>query len=327
METQNTKKIVVIGGGTGTYTVLSGLKNHPVDLSAIVTMADDGGSRGILRQEVGVLPPGDVRQCLVALSEAPEVLRDLFLYRFEHGALAGHNFGNLFLSAMEKVTGHFEDAVVTAGKVLNIKGRVIPVSTEPMVLMAEYDNGKIVHGEHSIDAGGNGKIRKIFLEHEARASFAAINAIMEADLVILSAGDLYTSLIPNLLANGMIEALRRTPAKVAYIVNLMTKRGETDGFGAYDFVSELEKYLGPNMIDIVCVNTGVPTPEMQELYKEEDERVVSPDLEKFAGKRFKVVSGDFVSQIVFEKNSTDKLKRSLLRHDSEKLAKAFLENI
>jgi len=324
---QNNKKIVVIGGGTGTYTVLSGLKNHPVDLSAIVTMADDGGSTGVLRHELGVLPPGDVRQCLVALSEAPEVLRDLFLYRFEHGALAGHNFGNLFLSAMEKVTGHFEDAVLTAGKVLNIKGRVIPVSTEPMVLMAEYDNGKIVHGEHSIDAGGNGKIRKIFLEHEARASFAAVNAIMEADLVILSAGDLYTSLIPNLLATGIIEALRRTPAKVAYIVNLMTKRGETDGFGAYDFVTELEKYLGPNMIDIVCINTGIPTPEMQALYIEEDERVVSPDLEKFAGKRFKVVSGDFVSQIIFEKNSTDKLKRSLLRHDSEKLAKAFLDNI
>lgn len=324
---EQTKKIVVIGGGTGTYTVLSGLKNHPVDLSAIVTMADDGGSTGVLRHELGVLPPGDVRQCLVALSEAPETLRDLFLYRFEHGALAGHNFGNLFLSAMEKVTGHFEDAVLTAGKVLNIKGRVIPVSTEPMVLMAEYDNGKIVSGEHSIDVGGNGKIKKIFLEHEARASFAAVNAIMEADLVILSAGDLYTSLIPNLLATGIIEALRRTPAKVAYIVNLMTKRGETDGFGAYDFVTELEKYLGPNMIDIVCINTGVPSPEMQALYMEEEERVVSPDLEKFAGKRFKVVSGDFVSQIVFEKNSTDKLKRSLLRHDSEKLAKAFLDNL
>ena len=332
------KKIVVIGGGTGTYTVLSGLKNHPVDLSAIVTMADDGGSTGVLRHELGVLPPGDVRQCLVALSEAPETLRDLFLYRFEHGALAGHNFGNLFLSAMEKVTGHFEDAVLTAGKVLNIKGRVIPVSTEPMVLMAEYEDGRVVVGEHNIDAGGTlsvpeptlsvgGKIRKIFLEHEARASFAAVDAIMGADLVILSAGDLYTSLIPNLLATGIIEALRRTPAKVAYIVNLMTKRGETDGFGAYDFVAELEKYLGPNMIDIVCVNTGIPTPEMQALYIEEDERVVSPDLEKFAGKRIKVVSGDFVSQIVFEKNATDKLRRSLLRHDSEKLAKTFLDLI
>ena len=324
---QNNKKIVVIGGGTGTYTVLSGLKNHPVDLSAIVTMADDGGSTGVLRHELGVLPPGDVRQCLVALSEAPETLRDLFLYRFEHGALAGHNFGNLFLSAMEKVTGHFEDAVLTAGKILNIKGQVIPVSTEPMILKGEYESGAILTGEHNIAAARIGKIKKIFLEREVHATFAAINAILSADLVILSAGDLYTSLIPNVLASGMIEALRRTPAKVAYIVNLMTKRGETDGFGAYDFVAELEKYIGPNVIDMVCVNTGIPTREMQELYKEEDERVVNPDLEKFAGKRFKIVSGDFVSQIVFEKHATDKLKRSLLRHDSEKLARVFLNMV
>jgi uncharacterized cofD-like protein len=342
-----TKKIVVIGGGTGTYTVLSGLKKYAVDpvrnspsqpfgrasageisngveLSAIVTMADDGGSTGILRHELGVLPPGDVRQCLVALSEAPEMLRDLFLYRFPDGTLAGHNFGNLFLSAMEKVTGHFEDAVLTAGKILNIKGRVIPVSIEPMVLMAEYENGQVLTGEYNIGTARMGKIKKMVLEREVRATASAINAILGADLVIFSPGDLYTSLIPNFLVSGITEALRRTPAKVAYVVNLMTKRGETDGFGAYDFISELEKYLGPNVIDCIFINTGIPTREMLELYKEEDEHMVSHDVEKFSGKNYRVISGDFISQIVFEKNAIDKLKRSLLRHDSEKLAKTFL---
>lgn len=326
MEIQ-TKKIVVIGGGTGTYTVLSGLKKYPVELSAIVTMADDGGSTGVLRHELGVLPPGDIRQCLVALSEAPETLRDLFLYRFEHGALAGHNFGNLFLSAMEKVTGHFEDAVVAAGKVLNIKGRVIPVSTEPMTLIAEYENGDVLCGEHNIDVSGRGKIKRLSLENEARASFAAINAVMGADLVVLSPGDLFTSLIPNLLAWGMVEALHRTKARVAYVVNLMTKQGETHGFGAHDFVTEVEKYLGPNIIDFVFVNAGVPSREMIELYQTEEGHIVNPDYERFTDKLYKVIHRDFLSQIVFEKNPTDKLKRSLLRHDSEKLAEAFLDII
>ena len=327
MEQGGHKKIVTIGGGTGHFTILSGLKKHDVDISAIVNMADDGGSSGILRNELGVLPTGDIRQCLVALSEAPEVLRDLFLYRFGIGSLTGHNFGNLFLSAMHKITNRFEDAVMVAGKVLNIKGRVLPVTVEPMILMAEYENGKILKGEHKIAAYKKSKIKRAFLERDVHASYEAVQAILQADLVVLAPGDLYTSLIHNLLSFGIVEALRRTNAKIAYIVNLMTKRGETDKFSAYDFVSILEKYLGANVVDFILVNTQAPMEEMSEIYRQEDEFAVNPELEKFSGSRYRIITGDFLSQIVFEKNPSDKLKRSILRHDGDKMARALLNLI
>lgn len=321
------KKIVTIGGGTGHFTVLSGLKKHDIDISAIVSMADDGGSSGILRNELGVLPSGDIRQCLVALSEAPEVMRDLFLYRFGVGGLTGHNFGNLFLSAMQKVTNRFEDAVALTGKILNIKGKVIPVTVEPMTLMAEYHSDKILKGEDKIARYKKEKIKKVFLENEVHGSFEAVQAVLAADLVVLSPGDLYTSLLPNFLALGMSEALRRTNAKIAYIVNLMSKRGETDGFGAHDFLLELEKYLGVNVIDYVLVNTAFPSGEIADLYNQEGEFFINPDLDKLARTRYKIIAGDFLNQIIFEKNSADKLKRSILRHDSEKIARTLLNLI
>lgn len=327
MDINTKKKVVTIGGGTGHFTVLSGLKKYDLDISAIVSMADDGGSTGILRNELGVLPPGDVRQCLVALSEAPEVMRDLFLYRFGIGSLTGHNFGNLFLSAMQKVTNRFEDAVALTGKILNIKGRVIPVTVEPMVLAAEYHNNKVIRGQSKITAYKKDKIRKIFLEREVHTGFEAVQAVLQADLIIFSPGDLYTSLIPNFLSLGMGEALRRTNAKIAYVVNLMTKRGETDGFGAHDFLLEIEKYLGVNVIDHVLVNTAMPRDEMIELYKKEGEHFINPDLDKLGQTRYKIITGDFLNQIVFEKNSADKLKRSILRHDSDKLSRALLNLI
>ncbi|MBU4421789.1 YvcK family protein [Candidatus Parcubacteria bacterium] len=318
------KKIVTIGGGTGNFTVLSGLKKYDIDISAIVNMADDGGSTGVLRHELGVLPSGDIRQCLVALSEAPEVLRDLFLYRFGIGGLAGHNFGNIFLGALEKVTNRFEDAVLVAGKILNIKGKVIPVTVEPMVLLAEYENGKTLKGQSKIANYKKHKIKKVVLENEVHTSYEAIQAILESDLVVLTPGDLYTSLIPNFLSFGMTEALRRTKAKIVYVVNLMTKRAETHAFGAYNFVEEVEKYLGVNVIDYVLVNTASPSEEIADLYKKENEHFVSPDLDKIGNTRYKIITGDLISQIVFEKNPADKLKRSILRHDSDKLARALL---
>ncbi|MBU1179429.1 YvcK family protein [Patescibacteria group bacterium] len=327
MEIGNKKKITTIGGGTGHFALLSGLKRYNIDISAIVNMADDGGSTGRLRNELGVLPPGDVRQCLVALSEAPEVLRDLFLYRFGMGRLAGHNFGNIFLSAMQKLTNRFEDAVLEAGKILNIKGRVIPVTVEPMTLMAEFENKKVVKGEDKIGNYKKSKLKKVFLENEVHTSYEAVQAILEADLIIFAPGDLYTSVIPNLLSFGMTEALRRTNAKIIYVVNLMTRRGETDDFGAYNFVMELEKYLGVNVVDYVLVNTAVPSEAMIELYKTENEYFVNPDLDKLRNTRYKIITGDFLSQIEFEKNSTDKLKRSILRHDSDKLARTLMNSI
>jgi len=326
MEAKNKiKKITTIGGGTGHFALLSGLKKYDIDISAIVSMADDGGSTGILRDELGILPTGDVRQCLVALSEAPEVLRDLFLYRFGMGGLAGHNFGNIFLGAMQKLTDRFEDAVLVAGKVLNIKGKVIPVTVEPMILMAEFMNGKSIKGQSKIGNYKKSKIKKVFLEREVHTSYEAVQSVLNSDLVVLAPGDLYTSILPNLLSFGMNEVLRRTDAKIACVINLMTKKGETDGFGAYNFILEIEKYLGVNVIDYVIVNTKAPSEELLNLYKKEDEYPVLPDIEKFEKTRYKVIVGDFLSEVVFESNPADKLKRSILRHDSEKIARTLLD--
>jgi uncharacterized cofD-like protein len=318
------KKITTIGGGTGNFTVLSGLKKHDVDISAIVNMSDDGGSTGILRHELGVLPPGDVRQCLVALSEAPEIMRDLFLYRFGVGGLSGHNFGNIFLSALAKLTTRFEDAVMVAGKILNIKGKVIPVSVEPMTLLAEYENGKKIKGQSKIGKYLKSPIARVSLENDVHASYEAVQAIMNSDIVVLAPGDIYTSLIPNFLPFGVVEALRRTNAKVVYVVNLMTKRGETHGFGAYDFISVLERYIGVGVIDYVFINTVTPGDELLSLYAKEDEYLVKPDLDKFESSRYKLVPQNFLSQIIFEQNAADKLRRSLLRHDSDRIAEAIM---
>jgi len=205
------KKIVVIGGGTGNFTVLRGLKNYDVDISAIVSMADDGGSTGILRDELGVLPPGDVRQCLVALSNSSSMMRSLMNYRFEQGGLGGHSFGNLFLSALEKVTGSFEKAIEEIGKILFIKGKVIPVTIHQVRLKMILNNRRVLEGEkeiylsQEIDQGYS----SIFLEPYAKANPHAIDEIINADLVVLGPGGLYTSLIPNLLVEGVREKVRQ----------------------------------------------------------------------------------------------------------------------
>jgi len=321
------KKIVVIGGGTGTFTVLSGLKKYPVELSAIVSMADDGGSTGMLRDELGVLPPGDVRQCLVALSDSSKTLRDLFTYRFESGGLSGHNFGNLFLSAMEKVTGNFEDAVIEAARLLGVRGSVIPVTLEKTKLLAELENGEILRGEHVIDetrSTNNLQIRKVWLEPQAHATYRAVSTIEQADLIILGPGDLFTSIIPNLLVQGISEVLCRTQAKILYIVNLMTKLGQTNGFRAVDFLGALENYIGKNLIDFVVVNIQKPDPGLLEVYAGQKEFFVEPQLDALREMGYQVVDGDFISRTIFPASAVDPLRRSLIRHDYEKLAQAIL---
>ncbi|HLD00008.1 MAG TPA: gluconeogenesis factor YvcK family protein, partial [Patescibacteria group bacterium] len=238
------KRIVVIGGGTGTYTVLSGLKEYPVHLSAVVAMSDNGGSTGVLRDELGVLPPGDIRRSLIALSESPQIIRDLFNYRFESGGLEGHSFGNLFLTALEKVTGNFEEAVKEAGKILSIRGDVIPATLHNTHLYAKLEDGTVIEGETNIDIpkhDGRLRIKDVALKPKARVTKSARTAIQEADLIVLSPGDLFTSLIPNLLILGIPEAIRASKAKVVYCCNLTTKHGETNGFTVDDFVSTIER--------------------------------------------------------------------------------------
>ncbi len=316
------KRVVVIGGGTGNFTVLSGLKKYNIDLSAIVSMADDGGSTGILRDELGVLPPGDVRQCLVALSDSSRLMRSLMNYRFESGSLQGHSFGNLLLSALEKVTGSFDRAVEEVGRIMVIKGKVIPVTTNKVHLKMLLRNNKLLDGEHEIDISTeiDKGFQSTYLEPFPVANPRAIDQIMTADLVVLSPGDLYTSLIPNLLVDGVSKALRETGAKKAMVVNLMNKRGQTTHFKASDYVRELKKFVGKDVFDFILINSTKVPEELIKLYEQEGDPVQN-DLENDP----RVMVADLLSNQIVQAQKTDLLKRSLLRHDSQKLANELMK--
>jgi len=310
------KKIVVIGGGTGVFTILTGLKNYPFHLSAIVTTADDGGSSGILREEFGILPPGDIRRVLVALSSDSPVLANLFNYRFENGTgLKGHSFGNLFLTALERITGDFNQAVKEASKILGIKGKVIPVSLDYTRLFARLENDFLVVGESNIDVpkhDGSLSIEEVFLNPEPKANKEAIKAIKEADIIIAGPGDLYTSIIPNFLVKGIKEAIKKSRAKKVYICNTMTKYGETNKFTAEDFFDTLEKYLGKGVIDYFLVNVEKPKNCYLGQYNKEKAELVKYDK--------KILSSWKKPKVIFAR-----LLRQgpLLRHDSKKLAKVI----
>lgn len=312
------KNVVVIGGGTGIFTVLSGLKKHPVQLSAIISMADSGGSTKILREEFGILPPGDVRRALVALSQSEKLLADLFNYRFNEGRLNGHNFGNLLITALERIEGNFERAVEEAGRILNIKGSVIPVTLENTNLFAVLENGQIIEGESNIDVpthDGNLKIEKVYLKPKAKANKKAVSAILRADLIIIGPGDLYTSIIPNLLVKGISEAIKKSRAKKVYICNLMTKFGETNNFTGLDFVSALEKYLGKNILNFVILNNKKPQKERVQKYEKEKAAFVRYKKENFKNKKFQIIEGNFLR------------KKGFIRHDPQKLAKIIISLI
>ncbi len=317
------KKIVVMGGGTGTFTVLSGLKHYPVDLSAIVSIADNGGSTGILRDELGVLPPGDIRQCLVALSAGDDLLRSLFNYRFSEGSLSGHNFGNFFLSALEKVTGDSLSAVREAHRILNVKGRVIPVAAKSAHLFAELEDGEVVEGEHAIDElqGERAPIVRCFLSPGVAANPEAIEAIESADAIVLGPGDLYTSIMPILLVEGIREALARSKGKRVYVLNLVTKHGETDGYTAKMYADVVAKAIGPASLNTVLVNTERPSQQILARYQKAEEHLVADDLE---GTSYQAIRKPLLSDDVQEMTVGDRVQRSLLRHDSIKLAEALL---
>jgi len=312
------KKITVIGGGTGTFVVLSGLKNYPLDLSVVVSMMDSGGSTGKLRDQLGVLPPGDLRQCLVALSDAPSLWRKLFLYRFEKGDLAGHNFGNLFLAALEKVGDNYDQAIELASYVLQTKGRVIPVTLDKLHIVAEYENGKKVTGEALIDANfsENTRIKNTYLEPKGNVNVKATSAIKESNYIIIGPGDLYTSIIPVLLVSGISQAIINSKAKIIYIMNLMTKSGQTTNYRASDHINDLKKYLGRNPDYILINNSKIPS-DILNWYKKYNEVEVINDLAKDS---FKIYSEDLIDNEKIKKNPSDILYRSILRHDSKKLA-------
>jgi uncharacterized cofD-like protein len=271
--------IVVIGGGTGTFTVLNSLKKNAVNLTAVISMADDGGSTGLLRDQYGVLPPGDVRRALVALSGSSDTMRELFNYRFTGGGLKGHNFGNLFISVLEKVTGDLASAIREVSSILKIEGEVVPVTYDDVRLFARLADGKIIRGETNIDIAKTKKraaIRKVWLKPKARLNPRVRRVLRSADMIAIGPGDIYTSLIPNFLVSGMREEVEKSHAIKVYICNLMTKTGETDGFTALDFVKEIEKYLGKNMLDFVLFNNKTPAERILRRYAREGAHFVDP---------------------------------------------------
>ncbi|MBI5621106.1 uridine diphosphate-N-acetylglucosamine-binding protein YvcK [Candidatus Gottesmanbacteria bacterium] len=322
-------RIVCIGGGTGTFVALKGLKAHPVDLTAIVTMADSGGSNKRIRDEFGLLPTSDIRQCFVALADengGSGLMRKLFMYRFEKGqGIAGMTFGNLFMAALADILGSQQEAIRQTRKVLRIKGKVIPVSYTDTNLSARYSDGSVVTEEHLIDEpvhDGTMQIEEVSLTPTAVATPESLDAIAQADLVVLGPGDLYTSLIPNILVSGIPEALGRTKARVVYVLNLMTKYGQTYQFTAIDHLRVLERYLGKT-IDAVLVNTSPIPKRALGVYAKSQEVPVVDNLRD--GKPYRVYRADLISDIIVSKSKSDALVRSLIRHDSEKLAAALMQ--
>ncbi|MDR3519927.1 MAG: YvcK family protein [Candidatus Pacebacteria bacterium] len=315
------KNIVTIGGGTGSYTVLSGLKNIPdISISALVSMSDDGGSTGVLRDELGVLPPGDVRQCLVALSDHSDVMRKLMNYRFSEGTLKGHSFGNIFLAALEKVTGDFVEGVEVASEIMKVYGKVIPITKNKAELEITLLNGKILEGENAIqnanlqDVG----IKDVFYKNNVELNENAEEAILKADYIILGPGNYYCSLVPNLIVEGFSKAVCKSKAKIILPINLTNKLGHTTDWKVSNYVNSVEKYIG-RLVDFVLVNNQEPSREQIERYKLEEGAgvLVADDFMDNRVTRTALLS--HVMPIVI-KGDISPNTRGFIRHNSKKLA-------
>ncbi len=288
-------RVVAVGGGTGLSTLLSGIKLFTSNITAIVTVTDTGGSSGRLRDEMDMLPPGDIRNCLVALADAEPLIRDLFQYRFEVGeGLKGHSFGNLFITALSKVTGDFEKAIAESSKVLAIRGRVIPSTLEKVTLVGEFTDGSQREGETNITGAGK-TLRNIRLKPDnCRAHPEALDAIDNADLIILGPGSLYTSVLPNLLISDICQALVRSDAYKIYIQNVMTQPGETDGMSAWDHVRMLLEHTDPRILNACFVNASPIPDEMIAKYREKGALPVELDLDLIRSKGYEICQGEML---------------------------------
>lgn len=323
-------KIAVLGGGTGSFVVLSSLKKYTSQIAAIVNMADDGGSSGVLRDQLGVLPPGDVRQCLVALSEVPK-MRDLFNYRFEDGTFGGHSFGNILLTALEKVTGNFSDAVRTASDILRVRGIVIPGTLDSVRLkMTWKDNDYTILGENNIGSSKfiyDPRKAKLILSPNPIANPIALKAIESADMIIIAPGGIYTSVGPLLSIPGLGKALKESHAVKVYVSNLVTKTGQTDGFSIVDHANEIERLSGYNFLDYVLYNSQKPTRYQINKYRAEGDHIAKL---KKTGKdklHYKLISGNLLGNEAPKKHADSILPvtRSLIRHDEEALGKCLMD--
>jgi uncharacterized cofD-like protein len=304
-------KIVVMGGGTGLSSLLRGIKHHTSNIAAVVTVSDDGGSSGRIRKEMGLLPPGDIRNCLVALAEDESLLSELFTYRFSEGTLDGHNFGNLFLAALTNMAGDFDKAVKLSGRILAIQGKVLPATLSSTVLCAEYENGDLVEGESEIPRH-RGRIKRVFLKPgDVEPPPEVIHHIEQADAVILGPGSLFTSVIPNLLVKSISHTLSQSAAVKVYVCNVMTQPGETDGYTASDHVRAITEHAGSNIVDFVVVNDSLPQ-KLLEKYSREGSFPVPTDIDEVEGAGAKAITAHVMAE-------TD-----LVRHDSKKLAETVI---
>lgn len=321
-------KVAVIGGGTGSFTLLSALKNHTSRITALVNMADDGGSTGLLRDELGVLPPGDIRQCLVALSNSPKV-RDLFNYRFDNGGLKGHAFGNLFLTALEKMTGDFAEGVELASEILNITGTVEPITLSNVKLAMRNKKDEVIRGEFEIaHIDFNGHRPDLWLEPQALANPRAVQAIERADMVIIAPGNLYGSLAPALIVPGIGAALANSMATKVYVCNLVTKPGQTDGFKVHDYVAEIERMAGESFLDAVIYNTEKPPVNLLKKYAKEGELSVEYDEDILRDAHYAALGANLLSGAIWQNvNKADPIAavRSFIRHDSDAIARVIME--
>ena len=306
------KKVVVLGGGTGSSTLLRGLKEFPVDLTSIVSVCDDGSSTGILREEFSIPAVGDIRRVLVALSETEPLVMELFNYRFHTTSdLDGHTVGNLLLTASSEITGNLSDGIEALSKVFNLKGKVVPLTEDNVVLMAEMEDGTIIEGEHHITLSDNDSgIKRVFYKEKPIPTKEAVKAIEDADLILFSMGSLFTSIIPNLICDEILDAIDRSKGKIMYVCNMVTQPGETEDFKVSNHVKLINEYLGNRKIDIVIANDGKIDEDMAKRYGSlEQKDPVELDLEETTALVGRVISDDYVT-----------VKNNLLRHNVMKLS-------
>lgn len=311
------RSIVVIGGGTGLSTLLRGLKQYTSNLAAVVTVTDDGGSSGRLKRDMGVLPPGDIRNCLVALADAEPLMTELFQHRFGEGeeGLDGHSFGNLLIAAMTRITGDFERAVKETSNILAIRGRVLPSTIDQVRLQAELDDGTLAEGETAISAAGR-PIKHIMLQpSNVKPLDETLRAIETADCIVLGPGSVYTSIVPNLLVQGVAEAISASEAEKIYVCNVMTQPGETDGYTAADHVRAVAKHAEDRVFNYVLVNQQMPSKALLDKYAAERQFFVEPNVAAIREMGYRPIVGDFISQT------------EVVRHDPAKLADAILKLI
>ena len=313
-------KIVVIGGGTGLSTMLRGLKNYTSNITAIVTVGDDGGGSGVLREDLGILPPGDIRNCILALARTEPLMEELLQYRFKDGRLKNQNFGNLFLAAMDGISDNFEDAVQKMSSVLAVKGKVLPVTLEDMVLEVELENGNKVRGEsiigeEVIEQDSRIKKLKIFPE-DAKALDDAISAIEDADAIVLGPGSLYTSILPNLLVKDITRSIKKSKALKLYICNIMTQPGETQKFSVSDHIKVIFFFFGRDIIDCVIANEESIHPDLRDKYYAEGSDIVNLDIEELEKLGVDVV-----------KDNLTETQKTYVRHNAQKLAKIIIETV